>query len=283
MVLASARRGVLALLVCWVALGASRAAADEHVLEDLPSVHEACRRSEEPGRRVLHVLEVPSFRFDGYDREGGRLLVDTRRNLRALRGAVEVLPKDLEDVAFVASPERARELRRRGRALRLGFFLGFDGEGQPCVMRAAVGVTLVRAELAFAELVDADGRVVAREDMDRLRAWLDDEEQDTLPGEGPRAAVVAIAVERGATAPDDALRARAVTQALGVCYAREPRGDAMAVARLRTDAAGRTIEKSFSLTDLASDAVGECVLAALASVSLPAGERVWRVQVRFAE
>ena len=39
-----------------------------------------------------------------------------------------------------------------------------------------------------------DGRVVAREDMDRLRAWLDDEEQDTLPGEGPRAAVVAIAV-----------------------------------------------------------------------------------------
>jgi hypothetical protein len=200
MLLASARRGVYALLVCWVAFGASRAAADEHVLEDLPSVHEACRRSEEPGRRVLHVLEVPSFRFDGYDREGGRLLVDTRRNLRALRGAVEVLPKDLEDVAFVASPERARELRRRGRALRLGFFLGFDGEGQPCVVRAAVGVTLVRAELAFAELVDADGRVVAREDMDRLRAWLDDEEQDTLPGEGPRAAVVAVAVERGAVA-----------------------------------------------------------------------------------
>jgi len=282
MLLASARRGVYALLVCWVAFGASRAAADEHVLQDLPSVHEACRRSEEPGRRVLHVLEVPSFRFDGYDREGGRLLVDTRRNLRALRGAVEVLPKDLEDVAFVASPERARELRRRGRALRLGFFLGFDGEGQPCVVRAAVGVTLVRAELAFAELVDADGRVVAREDMDRLRAWLDDEEQDTLPGEGPRAAVVAVAVERGAVAPDDALRTRAITQALGVCYARE-HGGAMAVVRLRTDASGRAIEKTFSLSDLASEAVGECVLAALGAVTLPAGERVWRVQVRFAD
>ena len=282
------RAGVLAVLVTSGIVGfAPLASADEHILDDLSSVHDACRQSESPGRRVLHVLEVPTFRFDGYDREGGRLLVDTRRNLRALRGAVEVLPADLEEIAFVASPERARELRRRGRALRVGFFLGFDGDGQPCVVRAAVGVTLVRAELAFAELVDEDGRVVAREDMDRLRAWLDDEEQDTLPGEGPRAAIVAIAVERGPQAPEDALRAPRVTQALGVCYAAAVgaghAGDALAVARLRTDVTGRVIEKGFSLAQLPNDTVGECVLGALGGVTLPAGERVWRVQVRFAD
>jgi hypothetical protein len=254
----SLSRGAALVLLGLVAF-ASRASADERVLEDLASVHDACRRGDAPGRRVLNVLEVPTFRFDGYDRDGGRLLVDTSRNLRALRGAVEVLPAHLEEIAFVAAPARARELRREGHTLRLGFFLGFDGEGQPCVVRAAVGVTLVRAELAFAELLDESGRVLAREDMDRLRAWLDDEEREALPGEGPRAAVVAVAVREGHS------------------------GEALVVVRLRTDATGRVVERGLTLADLPTDAMGECVLTTLAGLTLPPGERVWRVQVRFAD
>ncbi|MCB9633290.1 MAG: hypothetical protein H6721_14315 [Sandaracinus sp.] len=275
----------LALCACTGVL-ASPAHADERTLTDLPSVHDACRRSETPGPRELLVLEVPAFRFGGYDREDGRLFVDTTRNLRALRGSVEILPAELEDVGFVASPTRARELRRRGRALRVGFFLGFDGEGQPCVVRSAVGVTLVRAELAFAELVDVEGAVVAREDTERLRAWLDDAEQDTIAGEGPRVEVGAVSVERGAAAAEAALRAPTLRESLGRCHARAVAsgapGDAMAVVRVRTDAAGRVVEKALALSDLADEGESRCVLDAMAAVPWPAGDRVWRVELRFA-
>src|SRR5690606_35920439 len=110
----------------------------------------------------------------------------------------------------VASPERARALRQHARGLRVGFFLGFDGVGQSCVIRPAVGVTLVRAELAFVELVDGEGEVLAREDSERLRAWLDDEEQDAIAGEGPRAEVSEVSVERGVSATDAPFRTPAL-------------------------------------------------------------------------
>ena len=53
------------------------------------------------------------------------------------------------------------------------------------MVRSAHAVTIVRADLAFAELV-SEGRALARTETDRLRAWLDDQEGLAVPGEGPR-------------------------------------------------------------------------------------------------
>lgn len=265
---------------------ATGALAQERVLEAVEEVHGACRRSEAPGRRELLVLEVPIFRFGTYDPDDERLPVDTTRNLRALGGAVEVLPAELEEIAFVASPSQALRLRRHARALRVGFFLGFDGRGQACVIRSAVGVTLVRAELAFAELVDAQGGVAAREDTERLRAWLDDTEHEPLEGAGPRVAVRDVSVERGGVVSDATLRSEELRRALDACHALAVSdgapGEAVAYVRLRTDASGRVVERAFDLSDLAVESERACVLDAIGAVALPPGERVWRVQLRFA-
>lgn len=180
------------LAVVAIAVSFSGTVKAEAPITDVRALHGACRDAERTGPRELYVVEVRRWRFGEYDREHGVLVVDTRRNLRVLGGAAEILPTGLETIGFVANRTRARELREReGSRLRLGFFLGFDGHGQPCVIRPAVSVTLVRADLAFVEMLDERGRVVAREDTERLRAWQDDAERDAIPGEGPRGRVEA--------------------------------------------------------------------------------------------
>ncbi|MEZ4246697.1 MAG: hypothetical protein R3B99_00430 [Polyangiales bacterium] len=52
--------------------------------------------------------------------------------------------------------------------------------------------------------------------------------------------------------------------------------------RVRTDAAGRVVEKALALSDLADEGESRCVLDAMAAVPWPAGDRVWRVELRFA-
>ena len=56
----------------------------------------------------------------------------------------------------------------------MGFFLAFDG-GQACLVRPAAAVTTVRIDVAYVELLNGRGQVLAREDTERLRAWRDDD------------------------------------------------------------------------------------------------------------
>ncbi len=279
-----ARLLLLLLTTCalWPATGRA-----EEAIAVLRELHAACREAIVPGRRKLYSVQVSSPRFEGYDEVEGLLLLDTRRNFRVLGGAAEIFPSGLEPVGFRASPQRAQELRRQARKLRLGFFLAFDGVGRPCVIRSAVAVTTVRADVAFAELLDERGRVLAREDTERYRAWRDDEERDGLPGEGPRAAVVGATVE-GAAAPPawrERLDAEGFRRRLAQCWRgalarRAELRDARLVVRGRVDARGH-VRAEAELSSLGDDEAEGCVLGAVAELPLPGPAR-FRFPIVFA-
>ena len=287
------RTALGAALLALLASASSPALADDEApLESFDALRDACRAAGAPGRRALHVVELRRFRFEGYDPGEGFLLVDTRRNLRLFGGSVELFPSGLEAIGFVASAERARELQeaqRAGARLRIGFFLGFDGDGQPCLVRSAMGVTLVRADLAFAELVDPDGRVLAREDSERLTAWRDAAEREAIPGEGPRAAVGAPFGE-DASVPEPwqrHLASAGLRERLGACHVgavqRGAAGRARMVVRLSVDAEGH-VEATAALSSLEDAEATRCVLAAFDALLLEArSARVLRVPVRFAD
>ncbi len=267
-------RTIRAILLLAV-VGSSSIAAADHPIGDLSGLHEACRDSELPGRRKLYAIDVSQARFEPYYEDEGALLLDTRRNFRVLRGRAEIFASNLETIAFVANSERATELERRGRKLRLGFFLGFDGSRRPCLIRSSVGVTMVRADLAFVELLDEQGAVVAREDTDRLRAWQDDVERDGIPGEGPRAAVLHPTNVRGGSlgpAYVQALTTPAVRSRLSTCaeQRREP-GDAQVVVVLRVGADGAIAAAEVELSSARSERVQTCVVDALRRLRFPPG------------
>jgi hypothetical protein len=180
-------------VVAWVvAAGAGGADASEEgvQLRALDQLQEACREAERPGPRALYVVVVPRFAFATYEEAEGFLPVETGRNLRAFDGAAELFPAELEPMGFPAGPERAGRLQRAARSgarLRVGFFLGLDNRHRsPCLIQSAFGVTTVRMDVAFLDLVGRDGRLLARHRTDRLRGWLDARARDRVPGEGPR-------------------------------------------------------------------------------------------------
>lgn len=267
-------RTIRALLILAVAGTASIVHA-EHPVGDLEGLHEACRDAELPGRRKLYVVDVPQVRFEPYYQEDRALLLDTRRNFRVLRGTAEIFASNLETIGFVANARRATELERRGRSLRIGFFLGFDGSRRPCLIRSAVSVTMVRADLAFVELLDAEGEVVAREDTDRLRAWEDDLERDGIPGEGPRAAVLHPTTLRGGSlgaATSQPLSSEAVRNRLNACAERRrDEVDAQVVVVLRIAGDGSVANAEVELSSARSRRVQACVVEALQRVRFPAG------------
>ena len=145
-------------------------------ITSVEEMHRACRESRERTRPVLYAIELERFAFGAWLEDDGVLLVDTRRNLSAFDGRVSLLPAGLETIALQADQAAADRLRAAtGTRLRIGFFLGFDEpERDPCLVRSAAAVTIVRFELAYAELLDARGQSIARSDTDRLRAWADD-------------------------------------------------------------------------------------------------------------
>ncbi len=206
--LATARRapasvalfGLLAL--CSVPAIAS-ADARPTSLDTIGAVQRACRRSADGARPELYAIAVPAgaWRFGRYAADDGFLAVDTRHNLRALDGAVEIFPAHLEPMGVISQASGVRRLRAAAprSELHVGFFLSFDDpDERACLVRPAVGVTTVRVDVAYLEVVGADGGVIARQDTDRLRAWLDDAELDGVAGSGPRGAP---APRRGPTAP----------------------------------------------------------------------------------
>ncbi len=249
-----------------------------HDLVDVAALRRACRQSEQPGRRRLYTVPISGedLRFAPYDPEEGALVVDTRRNLKAYEGSAELLPAHLETVAFIAPPELARRWAREARSLRLGFFLGFDErDHRACLLRGSHAIATVRVDVAFAELYDARGAVLARQDTERLRSWLDDAELDGVPGEGPRGIVLPPSLSDGADAPHSwaaaaaALNQGRVHAALAACHAaaleRGAASDAQVVVRLTVETrSGRVREVEVELSSLGDDEGARCVSMAVA-------------------
>lgn len=261
--------------VLLVSLTSGRASAQQATpLRTLDDLKAACRGSAEEGRRRLYAVELSNFQLGAYDAAAGEVEVDAEHNLRLFGGAAEIFTSALEPIAFTAGAERATELRRvagQGATLRLGFFLGFDNPARrACLIRPAAGVTTARIDLAFVELVSADGHVLARQDTDRLRAWADDEERDGVPGHGPRAAL-GEASPIGAGAISSAWEqglARANTgrllRDLGRCHAaavqRGAPGSAEVILRITLEgASGRVVESEVELSSLGDAEGSACV------------------------
>ncbi|MFW6049974.1 MAG: hypothetical protein ACODAU_02300 [Myxococcota bacterium] len=266
--------------------GTVAASERESVISDRRALAKACHRAERPARRHrLYMVEVPSFRLGRYDAVEGLLPVDTRRNLRVLEGTAELFPADLSPIGFEVSAERAARLRRAvakgGVRLRVGFFLGFDDRGGTvCLMRSRFGVTTVRIDPAFVELVGKGGKRLARQTTDRLRAWLDDLERDRVPGQGPRGALrPASFSSRSGEPPEAWQRALAaangtsVARAVARCHARAVEegapGRGRVVVRLRVDAAGGGVRGAAVELSTAPRPESECIAEALSGLELP--------------
>lgn len=298
---------VFATLLLLVALPAS---AQDETLLSLGAVHEACEVARSGEHDHLYSIMIDGgWRFGGVQTELGEdgsvassfIQVDTRRNLRALGGRIEALPAGLEIIGFIASDERARELeaaRAAGASLRLGFFLGFDEPTRsPCLVRGSHGVTTVRVDVAYLELVQPDGVVVAREDTDRFASWSDDRARDAIPGRGPRAAVGNANLGPGVRVPEvwqRGLEASELAAALSTCHregvARGATGVGIARVRMAIDArSGRVSTARVELSNLGDETETACIAEAMTHAALPAGpaELAARVDVgvtiRFAE
>lgn len=268
------------------------ASAQEARLSTFAEVRSACEAARAGTHDALYAIEVEAgWRFRPYEAgelelegEGvGHLYVDTRRNLHALDGRIEVMPAHRERIGFVATADRATTLdaaRAAHARLRIGFFLGFDEPGStPCIVRT-VGVSVVRMDVAYVELVDATGAVVAREDTDRYTAWSDDASRDVVPGSGPRAAVGAPSAVDGAvptswgSALSDA-SAGAIGAALSACHRagveRGAAGEGLVRVRMSVEAAsGRVTESRVEITDINDGEETSCVADAFRGVAFPA-------------
>jgi hypothetical protein len=218
-------------IVAFVALGSLAGVARAQDGRELRSTRElaaACDDQDSPGEHTLYVVEVRArgWDFAGYRAPDRFLPIATDRNIRAFRGEAELFPSGMEAIGFGATPERARDLRRihRSSRLRIGFFLGFDEpERAPCLIRW--GTTTARIDVAYVELLGEDGGVLAREDTERLRAWLDDRDRGGIPGQGPRAALDPGRVSGAPQTPSGWQRTLAaagagpVGEALAACHA----------------------------------------------------------------
>lgn len=277
---ASHAMGATALLGALAA--PSAVAAQDQPLVDLAAVHAACRAADDEGvhdHLYSLVLDGAASLVPREGDEEGEILytIPDARSLRAMGGSVQLVPSHLEPIAFVANAERARALdvaRAHGARVRIGFFLGFDEpERRACLVRASQAVTAVRIDVAFVELIEADGSVVAREDHDRLRAWSDDANRSA--SREPEASVGA-PTTNGQPAPEAwtrALRTSAVTRQLLACHvagvANGASREAMVQVRLRVDArAGHIDDAVIEVGNVGNDEENACLLRAVRAVEL---------------
>lgn len=272
-------------LLCALALPVS-ARADAEQLSSLNAVHRACETSRERSRPRLYELEV-QYRLGIYHEDTGRLLVDTHRNLSALDGRVQLLISGLERVGFDVEPEQSEQLREAARAgarLRIGFFLGFDDPDRaPCLVRNAHAVTIVRADLAYAELVSSAGERVVRSESDRLRAWMDDQGALAIPGEGPRGAVGTASFDNAQPPPEAwqrAVSSAGVRARIAQCHAegvaRGAAEEGEVVVRMNIEArTGRVRRADVAISSLGENTEAECIARAIGSTQLPPGPAGW--------
>lgn len=277
-------------LVLALALAPHPVAAQDLPLLSASDVGAACdaaRAGEH--ERLLSIVIDPGWRFQSLETElaedgsvaASALPIDTRRNLRALRGRVEVMPAGLETIGFVASETRAVELeaaRVGGALLRIGFFLGFDDPGRSaCLVRGSRAISLVRMDVAFLELIDGEGRVLARQDTDRFTSWSDDRGRDVLPGSGPRASVGEATLSTGRLPANwqGTLSGPELGAALGRCHeagvGRGADGEASVRVRLTVERAGRVVASTIELANVGDEEELRCIEGAVGALSLPGG------------
>jgi hypothetical protein len=283
-------------VVLFVALATGPAAvrADaERELTSLEEVHHACREAERaPGREVFVVTVEPGWSFGTLD-QNGFLAIEPRRNFRAFGGRVELFPARMETIGLVATPARLEELeaaRTRGARLRIGFFLGFDEpDRRACVIRSRFAVTIVRMDVAFVELSAPDGSVIAREDTERYRAFLDDPERERVPGNGPRGVFGEASTPTGPP-PEPWRRALAtvgqgdVGRAVAACHregiARGGERHGLVVVRLRVEGrTGRVLESTAAISDLGDARATACIASALRNLAFSPGSGEWAARI----
>ncbi|MGE0786768.1 MAG: hypothetical protein AB7S26_13935 [Sandaracinaceae bacterium] len=282
-------RSLAPMVILALSLAPGSARADAEALESVAAVHEACEQAREGGRPHLYVIDVDDgWRTAGQD----HLRVEVRRNLRAFDGHVAILLTHFQSIEFeIEDAERIASLRRaaqEGARLRLGFFLGFDDPNrQACLVRNEHAVTIVRADLAFAELRQGE-TALARAEDDRLRAWQDDQETLAIPGEGPRGAVGDARFTNGAAAPESwqhALAAAETRGLIGRCHAdgvqRGAAPDGQVVVRLNIETrTGRIRRADVALSSVSDDAEAECIAHAVGqTTTLSAAPPEWRADV----
>ena len=277
------------LLALAILVAPSAAMADGRALTSIDAVHAACEQATEGGDPQLFVIEVePGWRLSSH--EDG-VSIGGRRRLRAFDGHVSILLTGFEPIDFDAPEGGAASLRQQveqGARLRLGFFLGFDNSRrQPCLVRNAHAVTIVRADVAFAEILDGQRRL-ARSEHDRFRAWSDDHETYRVPGDGPRGAVGNARFSNGTEAPANwqtALRAEATRQRISRCHAegvgRGAADEGQVVVRLNVETrTGRVRRADVALSSVGDGDEAECIARAVgSSATLPPGPSDWRAEV----
>lgn len=274
----------LSLTLLSAASAAAQSARGGLPLSSYAALRSACEGARDVGRRELYQVSVTTgdWRFAAYDEAREVLPVDARPSLRVLSGVAAFLPTGLERIEFPVAAADVAALRERGvgATLRVGFFLGFDGEGaRACLVRGAATQNLVRGDLAYLELVDTEGNVVTRAEYDRLRAWLDDPERVVVTGVGPRAALGEPVVQSPGVTADGAWLTRARTQLPQLverCYvpalAREASHRATVMVRLTVNAASGAVQSADVELSTLGDTLGaRCVAEELGrSVSIPA-------------
>ncbi len=278
-----------ALLVALVLVVPSAALADARLLTSIDEVHQVCEEARDRTTPELLVIEVePGWSLSASE-SGPR--IDGRRRLAAFDGHVSLHLTGFEPIPFEVPEEIRGSLAQRvaqGARLRLGFFLGFDDRRrQPCLVRNAHAVTIVRADVAFAEILDGERRI-ARSEHDRLRAFNDDQETFAVPGQGPRGAVGDARFVNGAAAPaswQQALEAEPTRAQISQCHAeglgRGAAPEGQVVVRLNVETrTGRVRRADVALSSVGDDGEAECIARAVgAGASLPPGPAEWRAEV----
>ena len=282
--------------VCWAARTADRMRFAGNAVQR----GQARSRHEEARLRTLetmYTVEVPAaaFAFAEYDPDAGVLSIDTRRNFRLFDGRVELYATGNEPIAFELEAGPAGRLvanQRTGRQkLRLGFLVSFDQpEADPCLIRPASRFT-VRADLAFAEIVDAASRVVARMTTERLDEFVPDAAE--LGGGGAQSPAPAgqvtvtpptIAAEprrRGAIdewfSSEGAAAIAALLEPCRVAGARGGRVVGSLAIALDVEASGAPANVRVEMDSMSNQALSSCVVEKIGTVRFPAGRSRARV------
>ncbi|MBI2896036.1 MAG: hypothetical protein HYY06_20930 [Deltaproteobacteria bacterium] len=245
-------------------------------------------------------LPQGAFRFGEYDFESGVLPVDTRHAFRFFGGVVTLYTSSNEPIAFEVEPDRARALVDqvgRGRArLVIGFLVAFDDtESDPCLVRPS-GSMAVRADLAFSEVVDPSGRVLARMQTERLDEVL----PSSPPEPGPGGSAQSPTMDAGSvtvappTVTGDARRRAAIDafiagggatisalvrpcRAVGARAGGRTRGSL--VVAMDVDAAGAVSGLRVEVDSIGNGELARCVVERMGGLRYPGGSGRGRVQV----
>ena len=242
------------------------------------------RAARERVARQLNVVALPStqFRFIEYDEDRSELEIDTRRNLRAFGGDVELFPAGFAGLRVTpADARRLVDLQRRGQlSLRIAFVLGAGTSDRPCFAVSRPGApTVVRIEVAYLELVGAEGRVLARKDTERYEDLVEELRAARALGAGPSVVISGPTVsgDTAVAAVFAGEAARPIQRSLLDCYRQGLRLNARLqgalVVAIEIQSSGQVRSARLEVDSLGDAATSGCILAALRAVPMPRRRR----------